>query len=92
MALRSALAKAWFVTIPVLAFLAWILLKALDVYSFVETAGSGAVDAQGTAIGTSFVAGVVGLLVMLVVVLLFVVLFSELGEDTPAPSPWPPNE
>lgn len=92
MALRSALSGMWYVTIPVLAFLAWMVLKALDVYSFVEASGAAAADVQGTAIGTSFVAGVMGLIVMLVVVLLFVGLYSELGEDSPGPSPWPPEE
>jgi len=87
MGLRSALDQSWYVTVPVLAFLGWLLLRSLAVYDLLATAG--AADAF---VGTTAVSGVVGLVVIGVVVLLVVVLYSELGEQTPAPSPWPPEE
>lgn len=87
MSFRSALSGSWYVTIPVLAFLGWLVLRMLTVYDLVTAAG-----ADGPFIGTALVPGVVGLVVMGAVALLFLVLFSELGEASPGPSPWPPEE
>ena len=87
MSFRSALSGSWYVTIPVLAFLGWLVLRMLTVYDLVTTDGG-----DGPFIGTALVPGVVGLVVMGAVALLFLVLFSELGEASPGPSPWPPEE
>lgn len=87
MALRSALGQSWYVTVPVLAFLGWLLWRSLAVYDLVVTAGG-----EGAFVGTAALSGAIGLVVIAIVVLLFVVLYSELGEATPGPSPWPPEE
>lgn len=87
MGLSSALDQSWYVTVPVLAFLGWLLLRGIAVYDLVASAGT-----EGAFVGTALTPGVVGLVVIGVVVLLFVVLYSELGKATPAPSPWPPEE
>jgi hypothetical protein len=87
MTLRSALSQSWYITVPVLAFLGWLLLKTIAVYDLLATAGT-----EGAYIGTAWVPGVVGLVVMGAVALMLLVLYSELGEATPGPSPWPPDE
>lgn len=87
MALRSALSQSWYVTVPVLAFLGWLLWRSLAVYDLVVTASG-----EGAFVGTAALSGAIGLVVIAIVVLLFVVLYSELGEATPGPSPWPPEE
>lgn len=92
MGLRSALDQAWYVTLPVLVFIGWVLMKMIAVYDLLKTADSLTAGVRGTYIGPAFVSGVVGLVVMGIVALLFVVLFSELGERTPSPSAWPPQQ
>lgn len=91
MTLRSALQQYWYVTVPVLAFLGWLLLKLLVVFDLLA-AGVAETGVEGAYVGQAFVSGVVGLLVMGVVALLFLVLYSELGEFEPAPSAWPPEQ
>lgn len=92
MGLRSALDQAWYVTLPVLVFMGWVVMKMLSVYDLLGTADSLTAGVRGTYIGPAFVSGVAGLVVMGIVALLFLVLFSELGETTPSPSAWPPQE
>lgn len=92
MSLRSALKQSWYVTVPVLAFLGWLLLKTIAVYDLLKTAAAEAAGVQGSFVGPAFASGVVGLVVMAITALLLLVLYSELGEATPGPSPWPPEE
>lgn len=92
MALREALDQAWYITVPVLVFMGWIVLKILSVYDLLKTSASLSEGVRGSFIGPAFASGVVGIAVMAVVALLFLVLFSELGQTDPRPSAWPPEE
>lgn len=92
MGLKSALDQAWYVTLPVLVFLGWIVLQMFAVYDWISVSEAFSAGARGTFVGPSVASGVAGLLVMGAVGLLFVLLYTELGETTPGPSAWPPEE
>lgn len=92
MALRSALDQAWYVTLPVLAFLGWVLLTGLAVFAAMESFWTANGVARGDFVGQTAVSGVIGLLVLAGLAVLLGVVYAELGETTPAPSAWPPGE
>ncbi|MEF8876044.1 MAG: hypothetical protein V5A60_04945 [Haloarculaceae archaeon] len=90
MTLRTAIRQSWYVTAFVLVVVAWVVLKAGDVFGAVETLWTA--PEGGAALGQVAASGVVGLAVMAVFLGLLVVLYGELGEASPAPSAWPPEE
>lgn len=90
MTLRSAIGQSWYVTAFVLVAVGWVVLKAgtvLATMGSVWTAPEG-----GPWVGQVATSGIVGLAVMAVFVALLVGLFGELGEASPAPGTWPPEE
>jgi hypothetical protein len=90
MTLRTAIGQSWYVTAFVLLLVGWVVVKAGDVFDAIETLWT--VSPGGEAVGQVAASGIVGLAVMAVFVALLVGLFGELGEASPAPSTWPPEE
>jgi len=90
MTLRTAITQSWYVTAFVLLVGGWVVLKAgtiLDVMGSVWTAPEG-----GPWVGQVATSGIVGLGVLAVFVGLLVVLYGELGQASPGPNTWPPEE
>lgn len=92
MGLRTALDGTWYVTLPVLAFLAWIAVKWFAVFNTMEGLWHLPAIGAGQSVGQVAISGIVGLVVMIVIAGLLVVLYGELGEATASPSAWPPDE
>ncbi len=86
MATRETLVRGSWITVFVLLFGGWVILKGLEVLNTAEAS-----FATGITIGQTVVSGIVGLLVMVFVLALLFVLYGELGEDNPTPETFPPQ-
>lgn len=86
MATRETLVRGSWITVFVLLFGGWVILKGLEVLNTAEASFG-----TGITIGQTVVSGIVGLLVMVFVLALLFVLYGELGEDNPTPETFPPQ-
>ena len=86
MATKETLARGSWITVFVLLFGGWVVIKGLEVLNTAEATFS-----TGATIGQTVVSGVIGLLVLVSVLGFLFVLYGELGEDDPTPETFPPQ-
>ncbi|WP_101298265.1 hypothetical protein [Halegenticoccus soli] len=86
MSLKTALGQSRVLTFAVLAIAAWLLLTTLNVVESMESVWN------PTTVGQTAAGGIAGVLVMAGILALLVFLYSEIGESSPAPQRWPPEE
>lgn len=91
MTLRTAIGQSWYVTAFVLLLAGWVVVKAGDVFAAIQTLWTLS-PGGGQAVGQVAASGLVGLGVLAVFLALLVGLYGEIGEASPAPSTWPPEE
>lgn len=86
MATKETLARGSWITVFVLLFGGWVVLKGLEVLNTAEASFT-----TGVTAGQTVISGIVGLLVLVVLLAFLFVLYGELGEDDPTPETFPPQ-
>lgn len=86
MTTKDTLMRGSWITVFVLLFGGWVVLKGLEIINTAEASFS-----TGTTVGQTLVSGIVGLFVLVLVLALLFVLYGELGEDDPTPETFPPR-
>jgi hypothetical protein len=87
MALRNAIGRLGWIPIAVLLVLLWTIVTAISVTGMMHSYAG----LDGGFVGQTFLGGAVGLLVLLGFGTAVAYLYDEMGEDEPAPEPFPPQ-
>jgi len=90
MSLRNAMRQSRLLTFAVIAFMAWLVVTLVRVWS--DMGARWETGAAGGYIGSNPIGGAMGVLVMLGLLALLLVFYSEVGHSDPGPSTWPPEE
>ncbi|QKY19024.1 hypothetical protein B4589_001035 [Halolamina sp. CBA1230] len=85
MSLREAFGQSQFLTVVILAAIAWLLFSVSRVLGQFDFWGS-------ETVGMTPGAGIVGVLVMVATLVFTAALLGAFGHDEPAPDTWPPED